>query len=110
MHVTGRRTKVDFVNFVSRPLRGVYSEARKVHLVSDNLNTHFRSSFDEVLGLEAAAVLLRRVEFSSHAQTRQLAQHGRNRDRHPERQCLGKKTSQGPGDLHERCCRLAAAP
>jgi hypothetical protein len=29
----------------------------------DNLNTHFRSSFEEVLGLEAAAVLLRRVEF-----------------------------------------------
>jgi len=63
VQVTARRTKVDFVNFICRLLEEVYSGARKVHLVLDNLNTHFRSSFEEVLGLEAAAVLLRRVEF-----------------------------------------------
>ena len=63
VQVTGRRTKVDFVNFICRLLEEVYSGARKVHLVLDNLNTHFRSSFEQVLGLEAAAVLLRRVEF-----------------------------------------------
>lgn len=63
VEVTGRRTKVDFVNFVCRLLKTVYARARKVHLVLDNLNTHFRASFEEVLGHKAATVLLRRIEF-----------------------------------------------
>jgi hypothetical protein len=61
--VTARRTKVDFVGFVCRMLRNGYSRARKVHLVMDNLNTHLRQSFEEVLGLKTAATLLRRVQF-----------------------------------------------
>ena len=61
--VTARRTKVDFVNFVRELVEGVYAGARKVHLVLDNLNTHFRASFEAVLGVEAAQVLLARVEF-----------------------------------------------
>ena len=61
--VTARRTKVDFVNFVGTLLNGVYAGARKVHLVLDNLNTHFRGSFVDVLGAEPAAALLARVEF-----------------------------------------------
>lgn len=60
--VTGRRTKIDFVGFVCRMLRQGYSRARKVHLVVDNLNTHARESFEEVLGRNAAAKLLRRIE------------------------------------------------
>ena len=63
VEVTGRRTKVDFVNFVCRLLKTVYARARKVHLVLDNLNTHFRASFEEVLGHEAATALLGRIEF-----------------------------------------------
>jgi len=61
--VTARRTKPDFVSFVKMLLEQVYGSARKVHLVLDNLNTHFRSCFEEVLGRKAAARLLRRVEF-----------------------------------------------
>jgi len=61
--VTARRTKIDFVGFVCRMLRNGYSHARKVHLVMDNLNTHLRESFEEVLGVKTAAALLRRVEF-----------------------------------------------
>lgn len=61
--VTDRRTKVDFVAFVCRLLRNGYSQARKVHLVLDNLNTHLRTSFEEVLGAKTAATLLRRIEF-----------------------------------------------
>jgi hypothetical protein len=60
--VTARRTKVDFVQFVVGLLRTVYVGARKLHLVLDNLNTHFRASFEEVLGPAAAATLLARVE------------------------------------------------
>lgn len=61
--VTARRTKVDFVQFVGGLLRTVYAGTRKLHLVLDNLNTHFRASFEEVLGSAAAATLLERVEF-----------------------------------------------
>jgi hypothetical protein len=61
--VTERRTKSDFVCFVQRLLQRSYASARKVHLVLDNLNTHFRSCFEEVLGPAAARALLRRVVF-----------------------------------------------
>lgn len=61
--VTARRTKVDFVSFVCQLLRNGYSKVRKVHLVLDNLNTHLLESFEEVLGVEMAATILRRIEF-----------------------------------------------
>ena len=61
--VTLRRTKRDFVEFVRRLVAEVYAKAQTVHLVLDNLNTHFRGSFEEVLGLEEAAAFLARVQF-----------------------------------------------
>jgi hypothetical protein len=61
--VTERRTKSDFVRFVQRLLQRTYASARKIHLVLDNLNTHFRSCFEEVLGPKTARALLRRVVF-----------------------------------------------
>ena len=61
--VTDHRGKVDFVAFIQELLVGAYAKARRVHLVLDNLNTHFRKSFDDVLGKRAAAKLLRRVQF-----------------------------------------------
>ena len=42
---------------LQRLLERTYSSARKVHLVLDNLNTHFRSSFEQVLGRAPAAAL-----------------------------------------------------
>jgi hypothetical protein len=36
------------------------AKARRAHLVLDNLNTHFRKCFDNVLGQRAATKLLRR--------------------------------------------------
>jgi hypothetical protein len=61
--VTEHRGKPDFVTFVSDLLQGTYAAAKRVHLVLDNLNIHFRKSFEDVLGVRAAAKLLRRVEF-----------------------------------------------
>lgn len=61
--VTERRTKTDFVAFVRYLLEQVYAKARRVHLVMDNLNTHFRTCFEEVLGVNEARALLRRVVF-----------------------------------------------
>lgn len=63
VQVTRRRTKPDFVAFVQFLALEVYGQARKIHLVLDNLNTHFRASFEEVMGVEAAAVFLSRLEF-----------------------------------------------
>ncbi len=63
VELTERRTKPEFVAFVQQLLERSYASARKVHLVLDNLNTHFRSCFEEVLGRASARALLRRVEF-----------------------------------------------
>lgn len=61
--VTDHRAKTDFVAFVQHLLKQVYATARRIHLVMDNLNTHFRKCFEEVLGVEKAKALLRRVVF-----------------------------------------------
>jgi hypothetical protein len=61
--VTDHRAKTDFVDFVQHLLKQVYSTARRIHLVMDNLNTHFRKCFEEVLGIKKAKALLRRVVF-----------------------------------------------
>ncbi len=63
VQVTLRRTKSDFVSFVQHLVQTVYATAVTVHLILDNLNTHFRQTFVDVLGEAAATVLLRRVEF-----------------------------------------------
>ena len=91
VEVTARRTKVDFVNFVCRLLKEVYVRARKIHLVLDNLNTHFRASFEEVLGHKAATALLRRIEFHhtpKHASWLNMAEIEIGI---LERQCLGRR-------------------
>jgi hypothetical protein len=61
--VTARRTKSDFVAFVQFLALEVYAQARKIHLVLDNLNTHFRASFEDVMGKESATAFLSRLEF-----------------------------------------------
>jgi hypothetical protein len=63
VRVTDHRAKTDFVAFVQHLLEQVYATAQRVHLVMDNLNTHFRKCFEEVLGIQEAQALLGRVEF-----------------------------------------------
>lgn len=36
--------------FITDLLTSAYAKARRVHLVLDNLNTHFKKCFDDVLG------------------------------------------------------------
>jgi len=92
VQVTGRRTKSEFVSFVQRLLqRSAYACARKVHLVLDNLNTHFRRCFEEVLGPAAAAALLQRVVFHhtpKHASWLNMAEIEISV---MDRQCLGRR-------------------
>ena len=61
--VTLQRKKADFVSFVKHLVENVYATAVTLHLVLDNLNTHFRQTFVDVLGQEEATALLRRVAF-----------------------------------------------
>ncbi|MBA3479064.1 MAG: transposase [Lautropia sp.] len=59
--VTDHRAKTDFVAFVQHLIVKVYGSARRIHLVLDTLNTHFRKCFEDVLGARAATRLLNRV-------------------------------------------------
>lgn len=61
--VTAHRGKAEFVRFAQRLIEGAYRSARRIHLVVDNLSTHFRRCFVEMLGADAARRLLRRVVF-----------------------------------------------
>ena len=61
--VTKHRKKADFVKFIRQLLQGRYRQAKKIHLVLDNLNTHFAKCFVDVLGEKRAAKLLSRIEF-----------------------------------------------
>jgi hypothetical protein len=61
--VTDHRAKADFVAFAQHLIDTVYWSARRIHLVVDNLSTHFRSCFVETLGAQVASKLLRRVVF-----------------------------------------------
>ena len=61
--VTDHRGKADFVAFAQHLIDTVYCSARRIHLVVDNLSTHFRSCFVDTLGARAAKTLLGRVVF-----------------------------------------------
>lgn len=61
--VTQHRSKADFVAFAQHLINTVYQSARRIHLVVDNLSTHFRSCFVDTLGTRATNKLLRRVVF-----------------------------------------------
>jgi hypothetical protein len=50
VEVRVRRTKPDFVAFVKNLLEKVYPAALTVHLVLDNLDTHFRQIFVDMPG------------------------------------------------------------
>ena len=79
--VTDHRGKADFVAFAQHLIDTVYRSARRIHLVVDNLSTHFRSCFVETLGAQAAKKLLAQGGLPLHAETCKLAEHGGNRNR-----------------------------
>jgi hypothetical protein len=63
VQVTRRRTKQDFARFIRQLLTGHYRFVKKLHLVADNLNTHFEKSFFETFPETEAKNLLKRIEF-----------------------------------------------
>lgn len=60
--VTDRRTRQDWAGFIRDLLEEVYSSARKVVLVMDNLNTHTIGSLYETFDAATARALAERLE------------------------------------------------
>jgi hypothetical protein len=61
--ITKRRTKKDFAHFTKELIETEYVKAMRLHLVVDNLNTHFSSSFYETFEPEEAKRILEKIEF-----------------------------------------------
>ena len=59
--VTSRRTKKDFAFLVKELVENEYDQSRKLHLVVDNLNTHFEKSFYETFEHDEADRILGRI-------------------------------------------------
>lgn len=62
VRVTQRRTKVDWAYALKDVLRTHYSQAEKIVLVMDNLNTHSPSSFYDAFAPAEARALTERLE------------------------------------------------
>jgi len=63
VHVTEGKTRVDWAWQIRELLEVHYPQARKVHLVLDNLNTHNGASLYEAFAPDEAKHLLSRLEF-----------------------------------------------
>lgn len=61
--VRPRRTKVDWAFEMEALLRSRYADAKKVILVSDNLNTHTKGAFYEAFEPGQARAIVQRLEF-----------------------------------------------
>ena len=92
--VTKRRTKQDFAKEIKRIIRlKRYDSAKKIHIVLDNLNTHFEKSFYETFSKTEAERILERIEFHytpKHASWLNMAEIEINV---LSRQCLNQKIS-----------------
>jgi transposase len=62
--VTRQRTKKDFAEEIKRIIElPRYRHSKRIHVVLDNLNTHFEGSFTETFGTRSAPQILRRIKF-----------------------------------------------
>jgi len=61
--VTDRRTRKDFALFMKWLIDKKYKKAKKVLMVLDNLNTHFKQSFYDTFSAQECARLLKKIKF-----------------------------------------------
>lgn len=93
---TQRRTKPDFVGFVQGLVNGVYATARTIPFVLDNLNTHFRGAFEQVLGVDVARQFLARIEFHYPPKHASWLNRAEIEIGILDRQCLGRRLGSEP--------------
>jgi hypothetical protein len=89
--VTDRRTKVDWAHEIKKLVDEHYSEAKKIVLVSDNLNTHAGSSLYEAFPPEEAKRIFNKLEFHftpKHGSWLNIAEIELS---HLSRQCLNRR-------------------
>ena len=63
IRVTDQRTKQDFAIFIKWLILKKYKNTEKVHIVLDNLNTHFANSLYETFTKEEANRILKKIKF-----------------------------------------------
>ena len=89
--VTERRAAEDFAACM-RDLTDVhYPGAERIRVVLDNLSTHSAGALYQTFPADEARRMLRRAGVPLRPQARQLAEHGRDRDRRPGQQCLDRR-------------------
>lgn len=60
---TKHRKRPDFANFIKHLVDHIYYKAKIIHIVLDNLNTHFEKSFYQTFRKEEADRILLRIKF-----------------------------------------------
>ena len=63
LRVTDQRRAVDFAHFIKWLVDEYYKSARKIKIVLDNLNTHFKKSFYETFSKDECSRLLKKIQF-----------------------------------------------
>lgn len=63
IQVTDRRTRQDFAQFMKWLIDKKYKKVKKIKMVLDNLNTHFKKSFYETFSKQECNRLLKRITF-----------------------------------------------
>jgi len=61
--VTDQRTRKDFAEFMKWLIDKKYKQAKKVMIILDNLNTHFKKSFYETFSRQECGGLLGKIKF-----------------------------------------------
>lgn len=92
VQITKRRAKTDFAKEIKRVAQlPRYRNAEKIHIILDNLNTHFKKSFYETFSKAEAQKILKRIKFHytpKHASWLNMAEIEINV---LSRQCLNQK-------------------
>ncbi len=91
LKVTTRRTKVDWAHYIKGLVDEEYSEAEKIVLVQDNLNTHTGASLYEAFEPSEAKRILEKLEFHytpKHGSWLNMAEIELS---HLSRQCLDRR-------------------
>lgn len=63
VEVTKTRKKGDFARYIKSQIDKDYAQADRIHVVLDNLNTHFAKSFYETFDIEEADRILSKIKF-----------------------------------------------
>jgi transposase len=106
--VTDQRTARDFAECMRDLVDLHYPQAERVRVVLDNLSTHTAGALYEAFPAPEAHPRTAPAGVPLHAETRQLAQHGRDRDRRAARP-VPRPSHRRARPPYRRNCRLGTA-